>query len=185
MMSDAVIDACCLIDLWVTGHGESILRALGLIWHLPTAVRGEIQHVRQYDPAQTGEFLKVSVNLEPLISSGLLKVCEPVEPVEKERFIHYATQFRSDGEAMCIALAEKRGWLFATDDRKAIRVAQQAGLTVISCPLIVRRWAEASKPNQATLRQVLRDIQVLAQFKPNPSMPEYDWWIDVLDKTIP
>lgn len=79
---------------------------------------------------------------------------------------------------MCIALAELRGWALATDDRKAIRVARQAGLIVVSCPVLVKRWADATRPDQAT--KVLQDIQVLAQFQPNPSMPEYQWWVDEL-----
>ncbi len=80
--------------------------------------------------------------------------------------------FRSDGEAMCLALAESRGWPVATDDRKAIRVAKQAGLAVISCPQVVKSWVDAVKPDRATLVQLLTDIQTLAQFRPNPSMPE-------------
>lgn len=184
-MSDAAIDACCLIDLLATGHVEAILRAAGLDWHLPTAVQGEVQHVRQYDPAQPGQFLKVAVDLSPLIASGILKTCGPADQTEQDRFVHYAAQFRSDGEAMCITIAEQRGWLVATDDRKAIRVAQQAGLTVVSCPVLVKRWADATKPDQSTLCKVLQDIQVLAQFKPNSAMPEYQWWVDELAKCSP
>ena len=102
-----------------------------------------------------------------------------------DRFIHYATLFRSDGEAMCLAIAEQRGWVVATDDRKAIRVAQQAGLTVVSCPALVKAWVDATGPDQAALNKVLQDIQVLAQFKPNPTMPEYQWWVDQLAATGP
>jgi hypothetical protein len=86
---------------------------------------------------------------------------------------------------MCIALTEQRGWAFASDDRKAIRVAQVAGLTVVSCPVLVKRWADATNPDQATLCRVLQDVQVLAQFKPNPTMPEYQWWVDELAKATP
>ena len=77
---------------------------------------------------------------------------------------------------MCLALAESRGWPVATDDRKAIRVAAQAGLTVISCPQLVKAWADATRPDPATLVQVLTDIQTLAQFRPNATMPESAWW---------
>jgi hypothetical protein len=49
--------------------------------------------------------------------------------------------------------------------------------------VLVKQWAGATKPDQATLCKVLRDIQVLAQFKPNPAMPEYQWWIDELKAT--
>ena len=184
-MSSAAIDACCLIDLLATGHVEAILRAAGFDWHLPTSVEGEIQHVRQYDLAQPGQFLKVAVDLSPLKTSGVLQVCTPADQTERDRFVHYAAQFRSDGEAMCIAIAEQRGWVVATDDRKAIRVTQQAGLTVVSCPELVKRWAAATGPDPATLHKVLQDIQALAQFKPNPTMPECQWWVDELAKTPP
>lgn len=184
-MLDAAIDACCLIDLLASGHVEAILRAAGLDWHLPYAVQGEVQHIRQYDTAQPGQFLKVGVDLSPLIASGVLRPCGPSDQTEQDRFVHYAAQFRSDGEAMCIALAEQRKWSLATDDRKAIRVAQKAGLTVVSCPVLVKRWADAAKPDQATLCKALKDIQVLAQFKPNSTMPEYQWWLDELAKENP
>ena len=84
---------------------------------------------------------------------------------------------------MCLALAERRGWLVATDDRKAIRVARQAGLTVVSCPELVKAWADATRPDQATLVQILKDIQTLAQFRPNLTMPEAAWWLEIVSST--
>ena len=175
-INPATIDACCLIDLMVSGHAEAILRASGHAWHLPAAVQGEVQYLRQHDPAQSGAYLVVPADLTPLLTSGLLTPCQPDDPQEQARFLHYAARFRSDGEAMCIALAESRGWPMATDDRKAIRVAEQAGLTVISCPQLVKTWVDATRPNSATLVQVLTDIQTLSQFRPNPTMPDSGWW---------
>ena len=99
--------------------------------------------------------------------------------------MHYATLFRSDGEAMCLALGECRGWTVATDDRRAISVARQAGLTVVSCPELVKAWADATRPDSRRLVQVLTDIQTLAQFRPNASMPEYPWWVEELTKALP
>ena len=75
--------------------------------------------------------------------------------------MHYAAQFRSDGEAMCLAIAEARGWSIATDDRKAIRVARQAGLAVLSCPELIKAWVNATAPDAKLLVQVLTDIQTL------------------------
>jgi hypothetical protein len=176
-MPPAAIDACCLFDLLASEHAEAILRASSFTWQLPSAVQGEVQYLRQHDPAQPGKFMKVPADLSGLISSGVLTVCAPENQQELDRYTHYATVFRSDGESMCLAIAECRGWVVATDDRKAIRVAEQAGLTVVSCPVLVKAWAAAAGPDQPTLVQVLQDIQVLAQFKPNPSMPEYGWWV--------
>lgn len=184
-MPGAAIDACCLIDVLATGHTEAILRAAGLDWHLPTAVDGEVRLSRQHDPAQPGQFILAPVDLSPWKASGVLQVCAPVGQIERDRFVHYAAQFRSDGEAMCIALAEQRGWAVATDDRKAIRIARQAGLVVVSCPELMKAWSDATGPDQGTLIQALQDIQQLAKFTPNPAMPAYQWWVDQLANATP
>jgi hypothetical protein len=184
-MPDAAIDACCLIDLLASGDVEAILRASGFTWQLPSAIQGEVQYRRQYDPTQPGKTIQVPVDLSGLIASGLLTVCTPQSQQELDRFTHYAAMFRSDGEAMCLALAEVRKWVVATDDRRAIRVAKQAGLTVVSCPKLVKTWAVATGPDQAALNRVLQDIRVLAQFTPNATMPEYQWWMNELAKATP
>ena len=128
------------------------MRASGHVWYLPDAVRAEVQFVRQDNSAQPGAFLNVPVDLTPHIDSGLLSLCQPDTSEEATLFVRYATLFRSDGEAMCLALAESRGWLIATDDRKAIRVAQQAGLTVLSCPELIKTWADATRPDSCIAR---------------------------------
>ncbi|HEV3259673.1 MAG TPA: hypothetical protein VG013_22590 [Gemmataceae bacterium] len=184
-MPDAAIDARCLIDVLAAGHAESILRASGFAWHLPRAVQGEVHYLRQHDPAQPGQLMKVPADLSGLLAAGVLTVCDPENQQELDRFTRYAALFRSDGEAMCLAIAEQRAWVAATDDRKAIRVAQQAGLAVVCCPGLVKAWADATGPDQATLNKVLQEIQVLAQFKPSPSMPEYRWWVDQLARANP
>jgi hypothetical protein len=176
----ATIDACCLIDLLVTGHAEAILRASGHAWHLPAAVQGEVKYLRRYDPTQAGSFISGPADLSPHLASGLLIPCQPDDSREQAQFVHYATQFRSDGEAMCLAISECRDWPIATDDRKAIKVAEKAGLTVISCPQLVKTWVDATQPDPVTVVRVLTDIQTLAQFRPNPTMPDAAWWLGLL-----
>jgi hypothetical protein len=168
----AVIDACCLIDLLASGQMEAILRATGYAWNLPDAVNAEVQFVRQHDPARPGSFLNAPVDLSPDLKSGLLTACQPADPKEQTPFVQYAAQFRSDGEAMCLAITETRGWVVATDDRKTIRVAEKGGLTVVSCPQLVKAWVDATRPDTALVVQVLTDIQTLAQFRPNSTMPD-------------
>ncbi len=179
----AVIDACCLIDLLASGQAEAILRATGHAWHLPTSVQAELQYVRQHDPDNPGGYKNVPADLTPLVNSGILTPCQPDDAQEQARYVHYATLFRSDGDAMCLALAQCRGWLVATDDRKAIKVARQAGLAVASCPELVKSWADATRPDSKILVQVLTEIQTLAQFRPNPQMVEFDWWTTRLGAT--
>jgi hypothetical protein len=168
--------------LLASGDAEAILRACGLTWHLPAAVQAEVQYRRLHDPAQPGQTIMVPIDLSQMIASGVLTGCSPQTRQELDQFTQYATIFRSDGEAMCLALAGERKWIVATDDRRAIRIAQQAGLTVVSCPELVKAWANA---NQPTLLRVLQDIQALAQFTPNATMPEHQWWADELAKASP
>ena len=171
-----MIDACCLIDLLASGQAETILRATGHAWHLPGSVQAEVHYVRQHDPEKPGAYRNVPVDLTPFVSSGVLTPCQPDDPQEQARYVHYATLFRSDGEAMCLAMAECRGWTVATDDRRAILVAQKAGLTVVSCPELIKAWADATRPDLAEVALVLKEIQTLAQFIPHPAMPLAAWW---------
>ena len=53
-VTPAVIDACCVIDLLVSGQFEAIIQSAGHAWHLPVAVKAEVQFVRRHDPAQAG-----------------------------------------------------------------------------------------------------------------------------------
>src|SRR5271157_3238575 len=151
-MPCAVIDACCLIDLFASGHAEAILRAAAFDWHVPVAVQTEVQFIRQHDPQQPGQTIAVAADFAPLIASAALCVCKPEDNQELTRFTQYAAAFRSDGEAMCLAIAESRGWIVATDDRKAIRMGHSAGLTVVSCPELVKMWADTAKPATAVLQ---------------------------------
>lgn len=155
---------------------EAILSASGHAWCLPDAVRAEVQFVRQDDPVHPAAFLNVPVDWTPHISSGLLSLCQPDNSEKQARFVDYAALFRSDDEAMCLALAECRGWQVATDDRKAIRVAQQAGMTVLSGPELIKAWADATRPDTPSVVRVLTNIHRLAKFSPTSTMPESAWW---------
>lgn len=176
-----VIDACCLIDLLVSGQAEEILRATGHAWHVPSSVQAEVQYVRQHDPDKPGNYRNVPVDLTPFVNAGVLMLCQPDNAQEQATYVQYATLFRSDGEAMCLALAECRHWTVATDDRRAIYVAQKAGLSVVSCPELVKAWADAVRPDSSTVVRVLTNIRTLAQFRPNPKMPDSSWWLRRLE----
>lgn len=179
-MSDAAIDACCLIDLLGSGRAEEIMQSWMHAWHLPVAVQAEVKYVRRDNPARPGQIIVVPADLQPLLDGKLLLPCHVEGQKESDLFVQYAATFRSDGEAMCLAVAEHRGWTLATDDRKAIRMARQLGVTVVSCPELVKHWATSAKVDRSTIRRVIEDIERFAQFRPNATMPEYQWWQDQL-----
>lgn len=177
-MASAIIDACCLIDVLASRHAESILRSCGHAWHVPIAVQGEVQFIRQPHPTDRSKFVTVPVDLSGLISARVLTLCQPANQPELDLFIQYAARFGSDGEAMCMALAENRGWLIATDDKEAISVAQRSGLIVVSCPQLLKIWSDTLAADAATVVKALTDIELYARFRPNQAMPECQWWLD-------
>ena len=181
-MPAAIIDACCLIDVLASGHAESVLRACGHAWHVPVTVQGEVQFIREPDPTDSSKFIMVPVDLSGLISAGVLMLCQPEVQAEIDLFTQYAALFGSDGEAMCLALAENRGWLIATDDKEAISIGQRAGLTVVSSPELLKVWSDTLAADEPALIKPLRAIELYARFRPNQAMPEGKWW---LDKTGP
>lgn len=176
-MSSAIIDSCCLIDVLASGHAESVLRAFGHAWHLPVAVQGEVQFVRQPDPMDSSKFVTVPVDLSGLISAGVLTLCQPDVQAELDLFTQYAALFGSDGEAMCLALAENRRWVMATDDKEAINIGQRAGLSVVSSPALLKMWSTRVAKDETTVVQALKDIERYAWFRPNQAMPECQWWL--------
>lgn len=178
-MALAIIDSCCLIDLLASGCAESILRACGHEWHLPAAVRDEVRFIRQRDPTDPNKFVSVPADLSGLIAAGALMPCQPDVQHELDLFIQYAARFGSDGEAMCLALAESRGWLVATDDKEAITVAQRARLKVVSSPELLKSWSLVTEATDVV--KALMDIELFARFRPNSAMPECRWWLDLTD----
>jgi hypothetical protein len=48
-MPDAMIDACCLINICAVERHEQWLTQLGYRWHLPRIVAGEALFLRQID----------------------------------------------------------------------------------------------------------------------------------------
>ena len=164
----------------VTAHAEAILRASGFAWQVPVAVVSEVQTLRHHDPDVPGGVIAVPADLGPLLASGTLVTCQPDSPREEALFVHYASMFRSDGEAMCLAISEARGWAVATDDRRARSVAGKRGIAVVSCPELIKSWVEQTRPDLAILTKVLNDVQTLARFRPGPNLPEAEWWNQIL-----
>jgi predicted nucleic acid-binding protein len=89
----------------------------------------------------------------------------PGEYEEFNSFLQFAGEL-GDGEAMSLAIALHRGWVLATDDNKAAKMAAAESVETISTPEIIKDWTELDESNLANLRTVLRAIEERARFKP-------------------
>jgi predicted nucleic acid-binding protein len=205
-VQDVALDACCLINLLAAGkiltlHLPTASRpprrktsrsqppgakqtklALEYRLHVPAKVAtAEALYILQPDEDDASKLVKVAVDLKPLIDDGVLHTCDLQGQQETEHFVKLATTL-GDGEAICLAVAKNRGWLLGTDDRKAIRVASQLGITAATTPELVKHWADRTKATDAELTTVLQDIHSFARFVPRRNSPLYSWWSDAAGK---
>ena len=201
-MQDVALDACCLINLCAAGrilgaaspsapirHGvrRGVAASpkpgsgLGLNLHVPSKVIEETLYILQPDVEDTSKLVKSQIDLDHFTAIGLLHKCDCEGQEEIELLVQMAIQL-GDGEAACFAIAAKRGWVLATDDRRARRLAADSGLAVITTPELVKLWAENTNAGDREVVAVLQNIQRFAYFTPRANSPEYAWWVDHMAK---
>lgn len=176
-MSETVVDACCVINICAVDDHRQWLPKLGLSWQVPSAVCAEAMYLNDTD--ENGAPVKRPINLQELVDSGIFALCRPEMDREKQRYIELVGEL-DDGEAMALAIAKCRGWLLATDDRKARRLAGPLNVAVITTPDIIKLWIDKTSPSDRQIEAALRVIRDRACFLPARSMPLYDWWMSHL-----
>jgi predicted nucleic acid-binding protein len=167
-----VFDTSVLLNLLATGCPGAILAALSAQCIVCPVVIGESIYLRNEDPAKPYEL----VSLTPLLETRGLVISGLETPAEEALFVQFAMEL-DDGEAMSLALCCSRGYMLATDDRKARKIAaRHPGISLLSTPEVIRQWSEQSKCSADELRHVLRAIEVRARFDPANEHPLRDWW---------
>jgi predicted nucleic acid-binding protein len=142
-----------------------------LIWYVPTAVQTEGIFIRV--AADSREVQRI--DLTPSITKGTVQICSPADDAEHALYVELALNL-GDGEAMALAIAKHRGWKVATDDRKARTKADAVGVSVVTTPELVQRWASNSGLSKAQVADALRRIETLARFAPADSSAAAHWW---------
>lgn len=179
-MADQIVDACCLINLYASGKIQEIIPACGGSFYVPQEVQNESLSIRQPDPSDSAILIPVPIDLSEAISQGLIQGCQLAGAAENESYVEFAS-YLDDGEASSLAIAKSRGWILATDDRKAIRIATEAGVPVITTPELVDRWMNSAHPTADELAVAIRGIERFARFRPRRTSPLYDWWTRLSD----
>ena len=174
-MPQRIVDACCLINLYASGSFLDILRALEGAIYVPILVTEESLFVRKEDDQDQTTLVPEGIDLTDALTEGLLHKCEMDHEVEAEHFVRFAAAV-DDGEAICLALAKCRNGTVATDDRKAIRLANAQGITTITTAEIVRLWVDGCNATDDAVAEVLRRIERYARFSPRKGSPLQEWW---------
>lgn len=174
-MDDHVIDCCSLINLYAGWGGLKELRDFHRTWHICEALLNETEFVREFGP--DGAPVMVPLGMNALTQLWLWLPARPETREEIEDYVNFAIEV-DDGEAQALAIAKHRRFVFMTDDRKAVKLAQRPDVAVrtTSTPNVLQAWGRLDRRNKARLQEVVGRIAVLARFSPRKDSPDYAWW---------
>ena len=180
-MVDAVVDACCVLNLAAAGGGDldAMLAQLGYRFHIPRIVLIE---PRVLWKIVDDERIDLLVDIETSIDAGRIIPCELDSPEELELFVRVAVELK-DPDAACLTLALNRGWPLATDDGKILRVARDYGAATITTPALLKQWAESGKVGTEVVAQAARNVEDLANYRPKAGSVLHAWWSDLVATT--
>lgn len=172
-----LLDACSLINLVASGlQLADMATAIEREFIVTTIAAEESLFVGGRSDDHPAE----AVSVGALAASGQLTVTS-LTPEELVRFVALAKSV-DDGEASTLAVALERRIELATDDRRAIRVAGELGVTVLTTPQFMRYWAECSGATAADIRVVLSSVERRGNFFPRRDDPERDWWARIVSE---
>lgn len=172
-----ILDACCIINLYASGHIGDILKSISKSVAVAAYVRDE-EALRIYTGHDSDEAEKYEqIDLQPFIDCGLLIVVSPETEAENITFVNFAAAL-DDGEAITGAIALHRNWSICSDDRRATSFFTQntPHLQVISTPELIKYWVDTTNPPLETVCAALQLIRVRARYEPHLRHKLYLWW---------
>lgn len=158
-----IMDACCVINLYESGHMGEILESIPKSVMIAAYVREE--EVARFD-------------LQPFIERGLLTIVSIESEDEEIAFVNYAAVIGDDGEAATGAIAVHRSWAIATDDRKATNLfaADAPHIQLVSTPDLMKHWADVARPSSQVVRSAIEKIEAEGHYSPGKRHALYAWW---------
>jgi predicted nucleic acid-binding protein len=113
------------------------------------------------------------VDLSAFFTSGFLHILRPESDDEFQALIHYATLL-DDGEAMTCAIATRRDYRIATDEKKTIRLLGSQ-VSILGTLDMLRAWEESASISGSIMREALAAIEERG-YVPGSTHPHYAWW---------
>lgn len=170
MQTLLLLDACIAINLLATDCPNEISTALDIKFLMVRQAAAEC-----VDLQVINENLAVHRRQPPANTAPFADVLTLVEP-EIDAYVELAREI-DDGEAATIAVAQSRSLTMATDDRKARRIAGEAGIaTPIGTTTILRGYVEAAGLSPQETALLLQRVRVEASYIPRRTDEHFGWW---------
>lgn len=172
--SHIILDACCVLNFYASGQLLPILKSIPVQVAVTQVVREQELKTLQ---CLEGEENDGATQFEAAIAQGLLTIVDFESDEEAELFVNYAT-ILDDGESATGAIAVRRQWAIATDDKRAISFFRKETpqIQILSTLEIVKHWSEAAGVDSQTLREALNSIRVKGRYMPPKNHPLQSWW---------
>lgn len=174
-----MLDACAVVNLWACRRMAEVVAVVDGRVAIAEIVQKGAQYVLTGGSGPNA-LEREPVDLAQFAAAGALAVIATSDEDELTTFIDLTRQL-DDGEAMTLALALHRSGVIVTDDRKAIRVANEIGVAMLTSLDLVKSWSELASIARSELRSTLLDLRERGRFEPSRQHPLRHWWIDVLE----
>ncbi len=174
-MKVTVIDTCCLINLYASRRPLALIQTVFGKIIIPKHIARESLFIRQPTDDDPTQLVPVEIDLDELVEKAAIKVVDLEKEAELEQFIQLATLL-DDGEAVCMTIASSRGLFLATDDRRAITVANDLSIEILTTPEILMDWVNTVSPEAIEIAEVIHNIERFGHFKPHHTSPHAEWW---------
>ncbi len=170
-----VVDTCCLINLYASQRLRAIVAASMEQAIVPKPVVEECLYIRQPSEEDPDHLVPMTVNLHPLIDGGVLLLTELTGEAELSQFVQLAALI-DDCEAACLAIAALRGLALATDDKRAIHIATDLGVSIVTTTQLLKNWAQHASPAQNEVTNAILCIERYGRFRPHALCAHAQWW---------
>jgi hypothetical protein len=173
-----LLDACSLINLYATRRIAAILGSHPGRFGVVDTVRREAGYVfRGGDGPDATE--REPIDLGPLEKMGLITTLAADSEDETLTYIDLTLEM-DDGEAMTGAIAVHGGFTVVTDDRKALRVLSERGVTCETTLDLIKGWAERTNVPRNELRMALLNVRQRARYVPHRTHHLRAWWDEAM-----
>jgi hypothetical protein len=165
-----LLDACCLINLLVTGRAEEILAVLP--YRCSTSRMVAIEEVLSITEAS--ESAGAPVRLDRFNHLSLIDLTSDEEWTD---YLRFSTEL-DRGEASICSLAVHHQAIVATDDRRALRALRRETPQVptLQTPDLLYEWTHLAKLSDREIMAALEAVRARARFYPRRDAPRFGWW---------
>ncbi len=179
--SHLILDACCIINFWASGHLLEILKSIPAQVAVTQVVLEEELQILQ---RQQNEGDESAIQFETAIDREIIKIVDFDfdSDAETETFVNYLANNLGDGEAATFAIAFHRKWAIATDEKRAISFIQEEAphLQIFSTPEIIKYWSEEAQVDFSQLSEALNAVEKKGRYSPPKSHHLRSWWENYL-----